>query len=195
MRSEIIRRGEEAKGAHRQLVAPGLPGSELPGKIVERVEHPVVVEPLLVFPVAAFHFAVVPGRIGADELQFDSPQSLCRDFESGQSVGLVARKPVGELKAVVCLDAVDFNAALLIVRNQAEQEVPGRVRALFLVGIQVAEPGVLINGGVLDHALACGFTHFTHPGNDLDIDLDAFSREDHLLIRLGFVDLLLRLGL
>ncbi len=27
--------GEEAQGSHRELVAPGLPGSELPGKIFE----------------------------------------------------------------------------------------------------------------------------------------------------------------
>lgn len=70
--SEELHRGEEAKGSHRQLVAPGLPGSELPGKIAEGVELPLAVEPLLVFPVAALHLAVVSWRIGADKLQFDS---------------------------------------------------------------------------------------------------------------------------
>ena len=41
-------------------------GSQLPTKVGERVEAMGIVEAFLVFPVAAFCFAVVSGRIRAD---------------------------------------------------------------------------------------------------------------------------------
>jgi hypothetical protein len=45
------------------MVASCLPGSELPGKIVEGVEGMAAVETLLIFSVTAFYLAVVPGRV------------------------------------------------------------------------------------------------------------------------------------
>ena len=42
-------------------------GREFPTKVGERIEAMGIVEALLVFPVAAFYFAVVPGRVGADQ--------------------------------------------------------------------------------------------------------------------------------
>ena len=42
-------------------------GSQLPTKVGERVEAMGIVEALLVFPVTAFYFAVVSGRIRADQ--------------------------------------------------------------------------------------------------------------------------------
>ena len=41
-------------------------GSWLPTKVGERIEAMGIVEALLVFPVAAFYFAVVPGRVGTN---------------------------------------------------------------------------------------------------------------------------------
>ena len=64
---ELTRR-KPAEGSHGTIVASILVGSELPTKIGERVEDMGIVETLLVFAMAAFHLAVVPRRIGADEL-------------------------------------------------------------------------------------------------------------------------------
>ena len=41
-------------------------GSQLPTKVGERIAAMGIVEALLVFPVAAFYFAVVPGHVGTD---------------------------------------------------------------------------------------------------------------------------------
>ena len=41
-------------------------GSQLPTKVGERVEAMGIVEAPLVFPVAAFYFAVVSGCVGTD---------------------------------------------------------------------------------------------------------------------------------
>ena len=42
-------------------------GREFPTKVGERIEAMGIVEALLVFPVTAFYFAVVSGRIRADQ--------------------------------------------------------------------------------------------------------------------------------
>ena len=47
-------------------------GSELPTKVDERVEGVFVVETFLIFPVAAFNFTVVAGRVRTDQLVTDS---------------------------------------------------------------------------------------------------------------------------
>ena len=41
-------------------------GREFPTKVGERIEAMGIVEVLWVFPVAAFYFAVVPGRVGTN---------------------------------------------------------------------------------------------------------------------------------
>ena len=50
------------------MVAVPLVGSELPTKVVKRVEGMLVVEAFLVFAVAAFDLAIVPRREDLDEL-------------------------------------------------------------------------------------------------------------------------------
>ena len=60
------------EGAHRKFVAVSLVGSELPTKVVERVEGMLAVETFLVFPVAAFDLAVMAGRIRPDQLMPDA---------------------------------------------------------------------------------------------------------------------------
>ena len=63
-----ISRRVPTEGTHRKLVAVSFVGSELPTKVVERVEGMLVVKAFLVFPVAAFHLAVMTGRVRADQL-------------------------------------------------------------------------------------------------------------------------------
>ena len=54
------------EGTHRKLVAFPLVGSELPTKVGEGVKRVFVIEAFLVFPVAAFHLAVMARRVWAD---------------------------------------------------------------------------------------------------------------------------------
>ena len=61
-----------AEGTHRKFVAVSLVGSELPTKVVERVEGMLIVKAFLVLPVAAFHLAVMAGRVRPDQLVSDT---------------------------------------------------------------------------------------------------------------------------
>ena len=54
------------------MVTLPLVGSELPTKVVERVEGMLVVEAFLVFPVAAFDLAVMTRCVRANQLVADS---------------------------------------------------------------------------------------------------------------------------
>ena len=65
------------------------------------------VKPLLVLAVAALHLAVVAGRIRANELMPDI-QLSSRLFKQRWQVALAVGKSIGELKAVVRLDALHF---------------------------------------------------------------------------------------
>ncbi len=60
------------EGTHRKFVAVSLVGSELPAKVIERIEGMLVVDAFLVFPVAAFHLAVVAGCVRTDQLVPDA---------------------------------------------------------------------------------------------------------------------------
>lgn len=65
-KEEILGRAP-AEGTHREIVGSDLVSSELLTKVGEGVEAVGAVEALLVFPVAALDFAVVSGRVGADQ--------------------------------------------------------------------------------------------------------------------------------
>ena len=99
---------EPVKRAHGKAVAAILVGSELPTKIGERVEGMGVVETFLVFAVAAFHLAVVPWGVRADQLVTDAFAGQ-RCFKQSRNIALAVREAVGKLKAVVCLNALDLN--------------------------------------------------------------------------------------
>ena len=100
---------EPGKRTHGAGVAATLVGSELPAKVGERVEAVGIVETFLVFPVAAFHFSVMAGRIGADQLVADT-QLCCGGLEQGRLVASAAGKSVSELKAVVRLHTFNFHS-------------------------------------------------------------------------------------
>ena len=63
----------------------------------------------LVFPVAAFHLAVVAGRIGADQLVANT-QLCCGGLKQGRLVAPAAGESVGDLKAVVRLHTFNFHS-------------------------------------------------------------------------------------
>ena len=83
------------------------------------------VKPLLVLAVAALHLAVVAGRIRANELMPDI-QLSSRLFKQRWQVALAVGKSIGELEAVVRLDALHFYAtaciqAVRLRRKSAEE--------------------------------------------------------------------------
>ena len=76
--------------------------SKLHTEIGKREETMCVVETLLVFAMAAFHLAVVAGRVGTDQLVKDSkPRS--RQFKTGGESVWLLEKAIGKGKSVVCL--------------------------------------------------------------------------------------------
>jgi len=162
--------------------------SELLRKVVQRVKAVTGIKAFLVLPVTALYFAVVPRGVGANELVPNTELGSCL-FKKGRQVTPAVGKPVGELKAIVGLDALYPDAPAGIPLPQLFQEVGGRVGGLFRVGSQEAQTGKFINGGVLVQAelRVCN----TPAGHYFHIHLDPLAGIGHLLIGLRTVDLFL----
>ena len=110
--------------------------SELHTKIGKREETVSVVETLLAFAMAAFHFAAVAGRIGTDPLVPDSKPRSGRFKACGQIPSAVGEM-VGEFEAVVCLHTLDPHTAALEPGCRLLEEICGRIGALLRVGAQI----------------------------------------------------------
>ena len=149
------------------------------------------IKAFLVLPVAAFHFAIVPRRIGADELVADT-ELRGGAFKEGGKVTLGVGETVGEFKPVISLDAFHPNAPAGVPFHQLFQEIGRGIGGLLWIGGQEAQTGELINGGVLVQTQfrVCDTTTRNH----LHIHLDPLAGIGHLLIGLGFVCLFLFCG-
>jgi len=121
-------------------------GSELPTKVGERVEAVGIVEPFLVFSVAALDLAIVAGRIGANQLVTNA-QAGGSSLEEGLAAAILDREAVGELGTVVGLDALDSDAVAGIPGDSFLQEVGGGIGAVLLIGTQIAQAGELVDSG------------------------------------------------
>ena len=138
----------------------------------------------LVLSVPALHLSVVTERIGTIEyvayLQLGS-----RSLKQGLQIPLAVGKSVGKLESVVRLDTLHPDTPAGIPLAQSIQKVGRRVGALLGVGIQEAQAGEFIVGGILEQ------TQFrvgnTPSGYDFHIHLDSLIWIRHLLISLGFV--------
>lgn len=139
------------------------------------------IEFLIVFTVAALDLAVVPGRVRADEFVPDTELGK-RFLKECRTVGFGAVEPVGELRTIVSLDTRNGIRELL---NNMTNENAGRIGAVFLKGLEIAETGILIDEGVLVKLLTGGIADQASRRNKLDVDLAALSGIGHLLIRLG----------
>ena len=80
------------------------------------------VKAFLVLSVAALYFAVVPRGVGANELVPNTELGSCL-FKKGRQITLTVGKTVGELKAVVGLDALYPDAPAGIPLEQLFQEI------------------------------------------------------------------------
>ena len=96
-----------------------------------------IVEALLIFAVAAFHLAVMPWGIWSDELVTNTFSDECR-FKQRWNIALAVGKAVCKLKAVVCLNTLDFDPSPLIPNDSSYSKIGRRIDAL--VRLCVLEP-------------------------------------------------------
>ena len=138
------------------------------------------IKPLIVFPMAAFHFSVMSGRIWPDQLVTDAMAFQMYLKEGG--LVFVSSKAVGKLWPIVRLDAFNGKGERF---HQVFHEHGGGISAVFLKGLHKPPPGVLVNGGVLEKMLADNLTvDEAGRGDKFHINLDTLSRVIHLLIGL-----------
>ena len=180
---ELVRRGP-VEGSHREVVGAAVMDGELLCEVIQGIKTVAGVEAFLVLTVAALHFAVVAWRIGADELVADTQLGGSRLKESG-TVLFAVGETVGELKAVVGLDALHSDAPAGIPLDQLFEEVSRGIGGLLGVGCQEAQTGKFIHGGVLEQPKFR--ISDAAAGDHLHVHLDPLSRISHLLVRLGFI--------
>ena len=162
--------------------------SELIVKVSQREERVDRIKAFLIFPVATFHLAIMSGSVRADQFMLDT--QLSGGFlKKGLNIPFTVGKTVSKFKAVVSLDTFHANAPAGIPLHQPLQKVGGGVGGLLRIGGQEAEPGELVNGGILEQAQF--WVHDAAAGDDLYIHLDSFSRTSHLLVRFWCVSLFL----
>ena len=164
--------------------------SELFLKVSQREERVERIKAFLVFPVAAFHLAVMSGCVGTDKLMPDTHLS-CGFLKKGLDIPFAVGKTVCEFKTIIGLDTLHTDTPAAIPLHQPFQEVGGRVSGLLRIGRQEAEPGKLVNGSILEQAQF--WVRDTTARDDLHIHLDSFSWMSHLLVRLWCVCLFLLL--
>ena len=139
------------------------------------------IEPLVVLPVAALHFAVMPRGIGSDYLVADA-MLLQTHLKKGGLVP-VCGEAVCELSAVVRLDAL--NGAGEGFHKVFHKQGRG-IGAVFLKSLHKTPSGILVNGGILEEMLSDYLTVYkAGRGDELHIHLNALPGMVHLLIRLG----------
>lgn len=139
------------------------------------------IKAFVVLPVAALNLAVMPWRVGADQLMPDAVlfQVL---LEEGGLVP-VRGEAVGKFSSIIGLDAL--NGAGEGFHKVLHKE-GGRISALFLKSLNETPSGILINGGILEEMLSDDVAVYKAGGRDkFDIYLNALSGMVHLLVRLG----------
>lgn len=91
-------------------------------------------------------------------------------------------KAVGKLSAVVGLNALHGEGkAFEHVVNKAR----GGICAEFIESLDIPQAWELVDGGILIELFARRFSEKADCGHVLDVDLNALSRTDHLLVRFG----------
>jgi hypothetical protein len=156
-------------------------------EILETVERMNVVESFLVFPVAALHFPVVTRSKGADGFVCDAKGGGC-SFKEIRFWNGTPPKLVREFQPIIGLNTTDRDPVLSVEIDGSQKKDGGRVRALFLESHQEAQSGKLINGGVLVESFSRQAVGAAGGRNELDIELEFFTRKGHRGIRFGFVE-------
>ena len=146
---------------------------KLPVKVLERIKRVAAIETLLVFSVAAFHFAVMSWGIRTNKFVADA--ELCqRCLKQSWFVAVFGVQSVCELEAVICLHTLHMDTAAGIPLGEPLKEVCRRIGRLLGIGREEAEPRELVDGGVLEQAQRWICDALAR--DDLDVDLNALSR-------------------
>lgn len=118
---EFARR-KPGEWSHGEVIGAAVVDSELPGEVIERVKAATGIKAFLVLPVAALHLAVVARGVGTNELVADT--QLCSgNFKQSRDISFAVGKTVGELKAVVGLDALYPDAAACIPPDKPLEKI------------------------------------------------------------------------
>ena len=113
---EVVGRKAEER-SHREVVGELVVDGELTSEVIRGIKGVGRIEALLIFSMAAFDLAVVPGSIGTNELVSDAELSSCV-LKQGGNIPFGVGKAVGKLKAVVGLDALNVNPPASIPLDQ-----------------------------------------------------------------------------
>ena len=144
------------------------------------------VETFLVLPVTSLNFSIVSGRVGLDQSMHDS-HCVSGSFKECRQVSFAVGESIGELRAVVSLNALDVEAMFFEERYRIFQECCRTVGACFLKRFNVPQSGELVDGGILIEPLSPGLAYQAGGRNVFDINLDALSGICHLFVRLWSV--------
>ena len=137
------------------------------------------IKPLVVLPVAALHFTVMPWGIGTNYLVLN-PMLPQTHLEKGGLIP-VGGEPIGKFGAIVRLDTLNrAGEGFYKVFHKKGR----RIGTMFLKCLHKTPPGILINGSILEEMFA------NHPavykagrGNKFHIHLYTLPRMIHLFIR------------
>ena len=145
-------------------------------------------ETLLVFLVAALHFAVMARCAGANELMSDTKfggSGLKQSRKISSAVG----EAIGERKAIVSLDALYPDSSAGILLEQPFEEFGRREGAVLWGDGQEAQTREFINSSILKQAelWVCD----TPARHHLHVHLNPLAEIGHLLIGFGFICFLL----
>ena len=181
---QYLGRSLPSQRAHGEMVIiPAVVCLKLFCKVLKRIKTVGGIKTLVVLPVAALHFAVMPWGVGTDKLVPDAvaPEPF---LKKGGFVP-VGGKAVRKLRSVVGLDA--FNGAGEGF-DQMVYEQGGGIGIMFLKSFHKTPSGELINGGILEKLFSDYPAVFQAGGRDeFHIHLNPLTRVVHLLIWFGDV--------
>ena len=124
---------------------------ELLGKVVQREETVTGIKTLLVFPVAALHFAVMAMCAGTNELM-SGTKFGGSGLKQGRQISSAVGEAVSEFKAIVCLDALCLDPPSGIPLKQPFEEFGRREGAVLWGDGQEAQTREFINSSILKQA-------------------------------------------
>ena len=182
-------RGEPVQRTHREVVVRAFADSKLFFEVLKAEKGMRSIEFFIVLTVASFHFSVVPGRVGPDELM-PNVMLLQSFFKQGLFVRVLGVEAVGKFRAIVGLDTLNGKGKALYAM---ENKLSGRVGAVFLEGFQIAKTAIFVQESILVIIAAVLFgvfhcsAHQTGSGDVFHIDLDLLPGVSSLLIGLRLI--------
>lgn len=133
---------------------------------------------LVVFTVAVLHFVIVSGRERADLLMPYPELGQC-SFKKCKRLVAAVTHPVGKLKTIICLDTLDRIEKLFY---KVLEKLCGRVSAVLLKSLQIAETAVFLQESILTPLCAIFLSNDTGLRDEFDVDLHTLAGVLHLFV-------------